>query len=246
MQCTAKMQEAVTVFFYVLYHNETRYNSVEPLVFTNDTECECREVSPHPRTFEQAQTYTEEPVKASETHSNLTETDLSLTYFMPADIGSATFGFHTKSAKTSTTTQAPNSNEGMDRFNLLGDEKTSGGLKESLKKENKETLKVWKKSECAHVRCPHPFHPQMVEETPFLRCTCTCFEEHEFTKCLAIRKGLHRLSIKARRCVQQGECVEPSCEYPGPYDTIGGKCPKEEDKKIRSSHHHHYQIHPRD
>lgn len=258
MQCTAKVQEAVTVFFYVLYHNETRYNSVEPLVFTNDTECECREVNPHPRTFEQAQTYTKEPVKAFDTHSNLTESDLSLTYFMPADISSATSGFYTKSARTSTT-QPPDRDEGMDRLNLLEDERE--GLKkeslkkenESLNKENKETLKkeneetsVWKKSECTHVRCPHPFHPQKVEETPFLRCACTCFEEHEFTKCLAIKKGLHRLSIKARRCVQQGECVEPSCEYPGPYDTIGGKCPKEEDKKIRSSHHHYYQIHPRD
>lgn len=44
--CVAKHQQPVTLFFYVVLVNGS---SVEQLTFTNDTECECREVNYQPR-----------------------------------------------------------------------------------------------------------------------------------------------------------------------------------------------------
>lgn len=239
MQCAAKMQEAVTVFFYVLYHNETKYNTVEALVFTNDTECECREIAPHPRTFE-TPPIQPEPEKVIEPLSNQTGRELSLTYFMPADADSLNLGTTSMVPVQENITQQPVAKKdtgGREEFNIVSDDKL-----------NKDVLES-KKTECPYIKCPHPFNAHKIVEIPFPRCVCECSQENEFKRCLAIKKGLHKLSQKERRCIQQGICLHPNCEYSGHYDTISGRCPKEDDsfndKKIHSSHRHPRGILPR-
>lgn len=238
MQCAAKMQEAVTVFFYVLYHNETKYNTVEALVFTNDTECECREITPHPRTFEPPLVQTE-ALKVIEPSSNHTGKELSLTYFMPADADSFNIGTTSMAPVPENVTQQPVARgdiKGREELNIVFEERPS--------------IDVSKKTECPHVKCPHPFHAHRIVETPYARCVCECSQDYDFKRCLAIKKGLHKLSQKERRCIQQGICLHPNCEYPGYYDTISGRCPKEDDsfhdKKIHSSHRQPRGILPRD
>lgn len=118
--------------------------------------------------------------------------------------------------------------------------------------DSKKQSIVSRKSECDHVKCPHPFQAYKAFEEHRLRCACDCLDDndHVSIRCRAIKKGLHKLSQKERRCVQQGQCLEPTCEYSGYYDTVSGRCPKEFDwsqhKKVHSSHRHPRWINDRD
>lgn len=129
-----------------------------------------------------------------------------------------------------------NSLENKEDVNLLPD-----GNK-LIADSKKESVNGFKKSGCDHVKCPHPFQTYKAAEEHRLRCACDCPDDHTSIRCKAIKRGLHKLSQKERRCVQQGLCLEPTCEYSGNYDTVSGRCPKEFDwshhKKIHPSHRH--------
>jgi len=76
--CVAKHQQPVNLFFYVVLVNGS---SVEMLTFTNDTECECREVNFQPRTQQlgpeantQLMTITSAPSSTTTTTTSTTTT----------------------------------------------------------------------------------------------------------------------------------------------------------------------------
>ncbi|XP_055548559.1 uncharacterized protein LOC129732082 [Wyeomyia smithii] len=59
------------------------------------------------------------------------------------------------------------------------------------------------------------------------RCHCDCSSSD--TQCDQFKRGLEHFSMESRRCILNGRCHEPLCEY-GHYSKAKGKCPTREDK----------------
>ncbi|CAG0893324.1 unnamed protein product [Darwinula stevensoni] len=72
------------------------------------------------------------------------------------------------------------------------------------------------------LRCPSDFAERVTES----RSTCDCFHNHR--PCLKKKRGRHRLSSQDRKCIAEGTCAEPACQY-GAYDSDQGKCPRKEE-----------------
>ncbi|XP_058454310.1 protein PFC0760c-like [Malaya genurostris] len=59
------------------------------------------------------------------------------------------------------------------------------------------------------------------------RCYCDCSSSD--AQCDQFKRGLEHFSMENRRCIKDGRCEEPVCEY-GHYNKAKGKCPTREDK----------------
>ncbi|XP_055538200.1 rho GTPase-activating protein gacZ-like [Wyeomyia smithii] len=59
------------------------------------------------------------------------------------------------------------------------------------------------------------------------RCFCDCSSSDP--QCDQFKRGLEHFSMENRRCIKDGRCEAPVCEY-GHYNIAKGKCPTREDK----------------
>ncbi|XP_055597691.1 uncharacterized protein LOC129747474 [Uranotaenia lowii] len=59
------------------------------------------------------------------------------------------------------------------------------------------------------------------------RCQCDCSSSD--TQCDQFKRGLEHFSMESRKCIRDGRCNEPKCEY-GHYNVSKGKCPTREDR----------------
>ncbi|XP_053697547.1 uncharacterized protein LOC128744510 [Sabethes cyaneus] len=72
--------------------------------------------------------------------------------------------------------------------------------------------------------CPALFQRMIDNDN---RCRCDCSSSHP--QCDRFKHGLEHFSMENRRCIKDGRCHEPVCEY-GHYNKAKGKCPTREDK----------------
>lgn len=72
--------------------------------------------------------------------------------------------------------------------------------------------------------CPSLFQRVIDDEN---RCICDCSSSD--TQCDQFKRGLEHFSMENRRCIKNGHCNEPLCEY-GHYNKAKGKCPTREEK----------------
>ncbi|XP_058826259.1 uncharacterized protein LOC131686117 isoform X2 [Topomyia yanbarensis] len=72
--------------------------------------------------------------------------------------------------------------------------------------------------------CPSLFHRVIDNDN---RCYCDCSSSD--TQCDQFKRGQEHFSMENRRCIKDGRCEEPVCEY-GHYNKAKGKCPTREDK----------------
>ncbi|XP_065093847.1 uncharacterized protein DDB_G0283357-like [Ochlerotatus camptorhynchus] len=72
--------------------------------------------------------------------------------------------------------------------------------------------------------CPSLFQRVIDDEN---RCICDCSSSD--TQCDQFKRGLEHFSMENRRCIKDGRCIEPVCEY-GQYNKAKGKCPTREEK----------------
>lgn len=77
--------------------------------------------------------------------------------------------------------------------------------------------------------CPSLFQRVIDDEN---RCICDCSSSD--TQCDQFKRGLEHFSMENRRCIKNGRCNEPLCEY-GHYNKAKGKCPTREDKLSMST-----------
>ncbi|XP_055639413.1 uncharacterized protein LOC129777261 isoform X2 [Toxorhynchites rutilus septentrionalis] len=59
------------------------------------------------------------------------------------------------------------------------------------------------------------------------RCFCDCSSSD--AQCDQFKRGFEHFSMENRRCIKDGRCEEPVCEY-GHYNKAKGKCPTRDDK----------------
>jgi hypothetical protein len=103
-------------------------------------------------------------------------------------------------------------------------------------------------------KCPEPFISRLRQSDQ--RCICDCLDRDHH--CIRIKRGRHKLSPTAARCVRGGECSEPLCDFEGTYSKLDATCiiPKHLNSihkyKIHSRHRHqhqrqnHHHLHERD
>ncbi|XP_062549327.1 lateral signaling target protein 2 homolog isoform X2 [Armigeres subalbatus] len=72
--------------------------------------------------------------------------------------------------------------------------------------------------------CPSLFQRVIDDEN---RCICDCSSSD--TQCDQFKRGMEHFSMDNRRCIKDGRCNEPLCEY-GNYNKAKGKCPTREEK----------------
>lgn len=180
--CVAKSQQPVNLYFYVVLAGNG--STVEMLTFTNDTECECREMNYEPRVKELAwatpEVVTQQPLPSSTTTTSTTSTT------------SSTFPPDYFSEELSKRSLALQQNKGKEQL-------------------------------CSHIDCPNPFSARLLTNHLPHKCSCDCIDG-DFA-CHRTKRGQKRMEWGEVRCVQRGDCLEPTCEYGGGYDMVKGRCP---------------------
>ncbi|XP_030384121.1 uncharacterized protein LOC115631501 [Scaptodrosophila lebanonensis] len=72
--------------------------------------------------------------------------------------------------------------------------------------------------------CPKPFE-KILQDDGFCRCDCSSGNYG----CDWLKRGSEHFSITDRKCIQQGRCKPPTCEY-GTYIEKHGRCPKQHEQ----------------
>lgn len=73
-------------------------------------------------------------------------------------------------------------------------------------------------------KCPKEFNSMLDRDN---NCSCDCDDDNE--DCVRFKKGKEHFSLSDRRCIMDGECGMPKCEY-GPYMRTKGRCTDKNEK----------------
>lgn len=174
--------------------------AIEGVALTNHTECECRPVNHHPRSYPH-------PTDKESFIKDILGSDQSevVAVVSASDIRTEI------SSTTRATTSSPLPPVSEKSTQLVN-------LYDSSKKDSESN------AYCRHMKCPAPFSARKVTSTP-LRCECDCHSETD-SSCHRVKKGLQRLSGHGATCVRRGNCHEPTCEYAASFDKMKGMCPR--------------------
>ncbi|KAH8391310.1 hypothetical protein KR215_011106, partial [Drosophila sulfurigaster] len=78
--------------------------------------------------------------------------------------------------------------------------------------------------------CPKLFE-KIIQNDGKCRCDCTSSSNH----CAYLKTGIEHFSMKDRKCIHQGICKAPTCQY-GNYMEKHGRCPNENEQSNYNAH----------
>ncbi|XP_032311097.1 uncharacterized protein LOC6507092 isoform X3 [Drosophila ananassae] len=76
--------------------------------------------------------------------------------------------------------------------------------------------------------CPSAFEKVLQDDG---QCRCDCTSSN--AGCDSLKRGIEHFSLKDRKCIEQGRCMPPTCEY-GHFMKQQGGCPKQHEHPIYS------------
>ncbi|KAH8327983.1 hypothetical protein KR067_002453 [Drosophila pandora] len=76
--------------------------------------------------------------------------------------------------------------------------------------------------------CPSAFEKVLQDDG---QCRCDCTSSN--AGCDSLKRGVEHFSLKDRKCIEQGRCMPPTCEY-GHFMKQQGGCPKQHEHPIYS------------
>uniref|UniRef100_A0A1A9WUX0 Platelet-derived growth factor (PDGF) family profile domain-containing protein n=1 Tax=Glossina brevipalpis TaxID=37001 RepID=A0A1A9WUX0_9MUSC len=74
--------------------------------------------------------------------------------------------------------------------------------------------------------CPNLFE-KILQEDGYCRCDCSSGN----TGCDWLKRGMEHFSMNDRKCILEGRCKLPTCEY-GAYIKRHGRCPRREERQL--------------
>ncbi|CAD7079418.1 unnamed protein product [Hermetia illucens] len=74
--------------------------------------------------------------------------------------------------------------------------------------------------------CPRPFEKVLQDDG---ECRCDCSSGN--TGCDWLKRGMEHFSMSDRKCILEGRCKHPTCEY-GLYNKNHGRCPRKESRSF--------------
>nr|XP_043067351.1 uncharacterized protein LOC108119970 isoform X2 [Drosophila bipectinata] len=85
---------------------------------------------------------------------------------------------------------------------------------------NEETAMTVVRASVLSCTCPSGFE-KILQDDDQCRCDCTSSN----AGCDSLKRGKEHFSLNDRKCIEQGRCKLPTCEY-GPFIKKQGRCPK--------------------
>ncbi|XP_055375870.1 uncharacterized protein LOC129608408 [Condylostylus longicornis] len=77
--------------------------------------------------------------------------------------------------------------------------------------------------------CPKLFE-KVLQDDGYCRCDCSSGN----SDCDWLKRGMEHFSMVDRKCILEGRCKPPTCEF-GSYDKKHGRCPRKDDKLFSRS-----------